>query len=203
MSLLSKLLGKKSKAIIIVSGLPRSGTSMMMKMLQAGGLEIVTDRLRAADDDNPQGYFELERVKRLADGDTAWLDEAQGKVIKVVSWLILSLPDTHTYKVFFMRRNMAEILASQRKMLERRGEDPNKVGDEEMARLFDKHLTQVYDWMDQRTNVQYIAVDYNQMLREPWPTIHKIKAFLATDLDLEKMVSVIDANLYRQRHGEG
>ena len=199
MSFLSQIFKKKANPIIIVSGLPRSGTSMMMKMLEAGGLEIVTDSVRAADDDNPKGYYELERVKRLPDGDTAWLDEAQGKVVKVISQLILALPDTHTYKVLFMHRNIGEVLASQRKMLERRGEETDKVADEEMARLFDKHLKRVYAWMDEHPNVSYLDIDYNQTLQKPGPVIQKVQAFLGNDLNAEKMAAVVDLALYRQR----
>jgi LPS sulfotransferase NodH len=202
MKLLSKLFGKRSSDIIVVSGLPRSGTSMMMKMLEAGGLEILTDNIREADDDNPQGYYEIERVKRLPDGDAEWLREAEGKVIKIISQLVLFLPETHTYKILFMQRNMAEILASQCRMLERKGKNPDKGGDEEMARLFTKHLEKTFAWMNEHSNVKYIKIDYNQVVHEPWTIIMKIGEFLETDLDLDRMVSVIDPALYRQRKDE-
>ena len=128
--LFGKLLGDtkpgagRGEPIVVVSGLPRSGTSMMMKMLEAGGIPPVTDELRTADDDNPKGYYEFERVKQMDKGDTAWVADAQGKVVKVISALLKHLPSSHNYQVIFLRRHMSEILASQRKMLIRRGEDP-------------------------------------------------------------------------------
>ncbi|MBN1887646.1 MAG: hypothetical protein JW850_06635 [Thermoflexales bacterium] len=201
MQFLKKLFEPSSvrKDVIIVSGLPRSGTSMMMKMLEAGGLEIVSDHLRTADEDNPKGYYEFERAKKLPEGDTAWLDEARGKVVKVISELVKHLPPTHNYKVLFMRRTIGEILASQQKMLERRGKAGGAVSDEEMAALFDKHLKQVYAWMDGQPNLAYLDVDYNQMLREPRPILRQIKRFLGEGLDVDKMAAVADPSLYRQR----
>ena len=133
--------------VTIVSGLPRSGTSMMMKVLEAGGLPVVTDEQRTADEDNPKGYFELERVKQLDKGDTAWVAEAQGKVVKVISALLEYLPPAYTYRVVFIRREMSEILASQKKMLERRGEPTDRISDEELARLFSKHVQKVETWL--------------------------------------------------------
>jgi hypothetical protein len=124
--------------IVVVSGLPRSGTSMMMKMLQAGGIGIMTDNLRVADENNPKGYYEFERVKQLDKGDNAWVAEAQGKVIKVISYLLEFLPADFHYKVIFMRREMAEILASQRHMLERDGKPGSSANDAQMATLFNK-----------------------------------------------------------------
>ena len=121
--------------ITVVSGLPRSGTSMMMKMLAAGGIPPLTDALRAADRDNPKGYYEFERVKQLDKGDTAWLPLAQGKVVKVISFLLQYLPPDQTYQVVFLRRNIDEILASQRKMLIHRGEDPDQMDDAQVAAM--------------------------------------------------------------------
>ena len=132
-----------SQIVTIVSGLPRSGTSMMMKMLEAGGLPPLTDNLRTADEDNPKGYYEFERVKQLPKGDVAWLPDAQGKVVKVIAALLPSLPGGYHYRVIFMQRAMPEVLASQRQMLIRRGEDPNKIPDDVIAKLFEKHLKQV------------------------------------------------------------
>ena len=115
----------KDEFITVVSGLPRSGTSMMMKMLEAGGIPPVTDELRTADEDNPKGYYEFERVKAMDQGDTSWVVGARGKVVKVISALLKHLPPGEQYRVVFVRRNMPEILASQRKMLIHRGEDPD------------------------------------------------------------------------------
>ena len=133
---------------IIVSGLPRSGTSMMMKMLEAGGIPALTDAIRAADGDNPKGYYEFERVKQMDKGDTAWMTSAQGKAVKVISALLQHLPADYEYRVIFVRRNLNEVLASQRKMLINRDEDKNTVDDEEMERLFTMHLEQVSTWLE-------------------------------------------------------
>ncbi len=127
---------KYGKPIVLVSGLPRSGTSMAMKMLSAGGMETIVDNIRTADEDNPKGYFEDERVKELAEmDDTTWIRAARGKVIKVVSSLLQYLPKDNSYKVIFMRRNLHEVLASQAKMLERRGEE-NTADDDDMLRMY-------------------------------------------------------------------
>lgn len=120
---------KKPDHVVVVSGLPRSGTSMMMKMLEVGGLSPLIDGEREADEDNPKGYYEFERVKQLPKGDYGWLEDARGRVVKVISGLLVHLPPTHDYRVVFMRRAMPEILASQRKMLVRRGENPEQVSD--------------------------------------------------------------------------
>ena len=122
MRFFDKLFGK-SQPIVIVSGLPRSGTSMMMKMLEAGGIPLLTDSIRQADEDNPKGYYEFERAKKLPDGDTAWLKEARGKAVKIIAALLMELPQGYTYQVLFMHRNIQEVLASQSKMLARRGEE--------------------------------------------------------------------------------
>ena len=185
--------------ITVVSGLPRSGTSMMMKMLEAGGLPPLTDNLRTADEDNPKGYYEFERVKQLPKGDVAWLPEAQGKVVKVIAALLPYLPGTYRYRVIFMQRAMAEILASQRQMLIRRGEDPDKIGDDMMAKLFEKHLRQVNDWVGQQPNVERLDVNYNDMLKNPRPFIERINALLDSQLNTEKMEQVVDPSLHRQR----
>ena len=124
---------KKPDHVVVVSGLPRSGTSMMMKMLEAGGLSPLIDGEREADEDNPKGYYEFERVKQLPKGDYGWLEDAQGRVVKVISGLLVHLPPTHDYRVVFMRRAMPEILASQRKMLVRRGENSDQVSDEKLT----------------------------------------------------------------------
>ncbi|MGC9400774.1 MAG: sulfotransferase family protein [Anaerolineae bacterium] len=200
MSFLKKWFGKREPSVIVVSGLPRSGTSMMMKMLAEGGLDLVTDGIREANEDNPKGYYEFERVKKLPDGDTAWLPEARGKAVKVISALLLHLPDEYTYKVLFMRRHMEEILDSQRRMLIRRGEPTDRVDDGEMAEMFEKHLRKVYAWMDDQPNLDYLDVDYNALLRgDARPIIRRINAFIGGELDEQAMASVIDPNLYRQR----
>ena len=184
---------------MVVSGLPRSGTSMLMSMLDAGGIHPLTDNLRAADDDNPRGYYEFEPVKKLREGDFSWLPDAQGKAVKIISALLTYLPPTQNFQVLFMQRTIPEILASQRKMLINRGEDPNKVSDEEMAQYFEKHLAQVTAWLEEQKHITTLYVDYNQMLRDPAPSARQINAFLGGGLDVQKMLGVVDPALYRQR----
>ncbi|MCA1601952.1 MAG: sulfotransferase [Acidobacteria bacterium] len=124
------------ESIIIVSGLPRSGTSMMMRMLEAGGINVLTDGIRKADEDNPEGYYEVELVKTLKQqSDKLWLGDARGKAVKVISALLDTLPQSYRYKVIFMNRNLAEVIASQNKMRARKG-DHSESSDEEMSRLF-------------------------------------------------------------------
>jgi len=185
--------------VVIVSGLPRSGTSMMMKMLEAGGVPVLTDHIREANGDNPKGYYEFERVKKLPQGDIAWLDDAAGKAVKIISQLVMHLPDTHTFRVIMMRRDINEILASQTKMLEHRGEETGTLDNGQMAHLFDKHLKKVYAWMDGQPNLTYIDVDYNQTLHDPLPVSESVNEFLGDILDVEQMAAVVDPSLYRNR----
>ena len=199
----ARVVPQPPQPIIIVSGLPRSGTSMMMKLLEAGGLPVLTDALRMADDDNPKGYYEYERVKQLDKGDQAWLAEAHGKVVKVNSALLMHLPPTHQYRVIFMQRNLAEVLASQRKMLVHRGEQANvandAANDSEMAPLFEKHLQATKAWLQTQPNIAMLEIDYNQMVADPAPFLQKINYFLGNHLDAEQMARAIDPDLYRNR----
>jgi hypothetical protein len=189
---------KNKKTITIVSGLPRSGTSMTMKMLEAGGISPLTDHIRTPDDDNPKGYYEYERVKKLKEGDTAWLPDASGKAVKIIAALLMHLPSDYEYRVLFMRRNLDEILASQSKMLRNRGEESN-VDDATMATLFTKHLQQVRAWMNSQPNLVYLDLDYNAMVNDPAKYARHINQFLDGRLDEESMVAVVDPSLYRQR----
>lgn len=189
---------KKKKPIIIISGLPRSGTSMAMKMLEAGGIPPLTDQVRQADSDNPLGYYEFERVKKLRDGDTSWLVEAEGKAVKVIAGLITYLPPDFEYRVLFMRRKIDEVLASQSKMLENRREETT-VDDAQMATLFEQHLRKVRAWMNSQPNLLYLDLDYNALVANPEPYARQINQFLDGGLDVENMVAVVDRSLYRQR----
>lgn len=186
-------------SVVIVSGLPRSGTSMMMKVLEAGGVPVLIDGLRAADPDNPEGYYEYERVKELDKGDTAWVADAQGKVVKVISALLEYLPPDYQYRVIFMHRNIEEVLNSQRKMLARRGEDLEVVNDAEMADLFAKHLVKVKEWLRAQPNFAVLDIDYNAMLQNPESYIRMINQFVDNALDGQAMAKVINPDLYRNR----
>ncbi|MBL1217036.1 MAG: sulfotransferase family protein [Planctomycetes bacterium] len=185
--------------IVIVSGLPRSGTSMMMKMLEAGGLDPLIDNVRTADDDNPKGYYEFERVKALDKGDTEWLPMAQGKVVKVISALLKYLPSEYRYKVIFMRRRLEENIESQKKMLVNRGEDTEAVSDEELGALLEKHLRQIDTFLNSQPNIDLLYVPYHEMVQDPHANISMVNAFLGNALDAGKMTEVVDAKLYRNR----
>ena len=191
-----------NEPVIVVSGLPRSGTSMMMKMLEAGGIPIIKDDLRQADESNPKGYYEFERVKKLKDGDVSWLDNAEGKAVKVISALLEHLPAGHHYKVIFMRRKIEEILASQKEMLVRLGEESDKVSSEKLAELFSKHLTNVELWLAQQPNIDVLYIHYNEFISNPDPQLKQMEMFLGSGLDLSKMKSSIDRDLYRQRSAQ-
>ncbi len=184
--------------ITVVSGLPRSGTSMMMRMLEAGGVPVLTDEKREADEDNLRGYYEDERVKQLRE-DASWIKEAEGKSVKVISYLLRYLPDGHSYKVIFMERKIQEVLASQKKMMRRRGETADEVPDEIMEGIFEKHLVEIGDWLSQQPNIEAIQVSYNMTLQDPETTAERVAAFLGGGLDTEKMTQVVDPRLYRQR----
>jgi hypothetical protein len=200
MNFFKKRFKTKGKPVVyIVSGLPRSGTSMMMKMLEAGGIPPLIDEIREADGDNPKGYFEFERVKKLDKGDTAWVAEAEGKVVKVISALLKYLPPEYAYKVVFVRRNMDEILASQRKMLVNRGEDSDKMDDAQMAGLFEKHLAATENWLQAQDNFQVLHLQYSDILLEPMAQAQKINAFLSGQLDELAMARQVDPALYRNR----
>ena len=196
---LRQLISPTKEPIIVVSGLPRSGTSMMMKMLEAGGLETVIDGIRTADSDNPKGYYEFERVKQLDKGDTAWLPEAQGKVVKIISALLKFLPANYNYKIIFMRRHMSEILASQRKMLINRNEEPDAVAEEQMAKFFTKHLQENEQWMRQQPNITFQYFYYHELLADPERQVAKLNEFMGNQLDSQKMAQVISPDLYRNR----
>lgn len=188
---------QSQQTVIVVAGLPRSGTSMMMKMLEAGGLPILADQVRGADIDNPKGYYEFERVKRLPE-DTAWLPQAVGKAVKMVSMLLYDLPTQYHYQIIFMRRRMNEILASQKTMLLRRNRDM-LVDDEEMEELFTKHLTAVQSWLKQQAQLDVLEVWYNDLLKQPQTEAKRVCEFLGKKLNTTAMMSVIDRSLYRNR----
>lgn len=186
--------------IVVVSGLPRSGTSMMMRMLEAGGLPVMIDHLRVADESNPKGYYEFEQVKQLQEGNTGWISEGKGKVVKIISALLEYLPPEHQYRIVFMQRNMGEILASQREMLLRRGEPTDRIGDDDLAGLYQKHLARVTEWLAEQPNLKVIYLHYNQILEDPHAPITELCRFLQPfALDTDRMLRVVESSLYRQR----
>ena len=195
-SFLSRLFEKE---LVVVSGLPRSGTSMMMKMLEAGGIPPLQDNIRTADEDNPKGYYEFERVKKLPN-DTAWMPEAVGKAVKIIALLLTKLPlKGYRYKVLFMRRDIEEIMKSQKQMLIRRGESPDKISDEEMITTYNRHLSEVLSFLEANSCFTVFFVNYNDLMRDPEDWVPRIAAFLGKEMDVEAMKAVVDPNLYRNR----
>jgi len=184
--------------IIIVSGLPRSGTSMVMQLLEAGGLEILTDNIRAANEDNQQGYYELEIVKKLSEDDS-FLKDAPGKVVKVISELLEYLPSDYAYKVVFVRRDMSEILASQKKMLARRGKPLDGISDQELSQLFEMSIDQARNWMNSQPNVDFLEINYNELMTNARQTVESLADFLGRNLQKEKMIAVPQQRFYRNR----
>ena len=189
---------RPDQPIIVVSGLPRSGTSMMMKILAEGGLTIVTDAIRGADDDNPNGYFELEVVKSLPQGNITWLQGAGGKVVKVIASLLEYLPSDFTYKVLFMERDLNEILASQQKMLINRNE-VSSLENSEMELQFKNHLSAVKAWLVRQANIEVLYVNFNTLMTEPEPVCERISEFIGIPLKMDQMLAVPNAQLYRNR----
>jgi hypothetical protein len=191
---------KYGDPIVVVSGLPRSGTSMMMSMLDAGGMELLTDHVREADEDNPKGYYEFEPIKKLGrNKEQAWLKDARGKGVKVVSDLLKELSPDYWFHVIFMNRNLEEVIASQNKMLIRRGEPAQQGDDEKMRRLFEKHLYQVKNWVEQQPNFKVVFVDYERALQDPLRQAEQIQTFLDRPLDVSEMTRVVDPHLHRNR----
>ena len=186
------------KIIIIVSGLPRSGTSMMMRMLEAGGMRILKDEIRKANEDNPAGYYEFEKVKELKK-NPSWLENTKGKAVKIISSLLEHLPERYTYKIIFMHRNMEEILNSQRQMLIRRGEPTDEVSDEKIGKMFLKHLQKIEERLNKQSNMDVLTIHYNEILKEPAKHGEIINRFLGNTLNTKNMTGVIDRTLYRQR----
>jgi hypothetical protein len=184
--------------ITIVSGLPRSGTSLMMQMLDAGGLPVLSDGERKADTDNPKGYLEWERIKQLPK-DPSLIAEAEGKVVKVISQLILSLPSGHDYRVILMQRPLPEVLKSQDEMLRRRGNADSNADASAIEEAFQRHLIEVNKWLAGKANVQVSRAHYHRVLREPTAVAGEIAAFLGLSLDIDAMVRQVDGSLYRNR----
>ena len=172
---------------------------MTMKMLDAGGIPLITDKVRLPDEDNPKGYFELESVKSLGEqDDKSWLAEARGKAIKVISHLLRELPDHYAYKVIFMNRRIQEVIRSQNKMLIRRGEELSG-DDQNVNALFEQHLRLIQPWLRKQPNFSVLDLHYSEVGHDPLRGAAQIAGFLKTDLDQQRMASVVDPGLYRNR----
>jgi hypothetical protein len=184
--------------ITIVSGLPRSGTSLMMQMLAAGGLPVLSDGERQADTDNPRGYFEWERAKLLPQ-QPGHVAEAEGKVVKVISQLLFALPTAHEYRIIFMERRLAEVVASQAEMIRRRGTIGAPLPPASLIAGLGAHLNQVNAWLKDKANISILRVQHHDALHEPRRIAESIQEFLQCPLDVAAMSQQIDPSLYRQR----
>ncbi|GLB48592.1 alkaline phosphatase family protein [Neptunitalea lumnitzerae] len=180
--------------IVVVSGLPRSGTSMMMQVLSNGGLTPMTDDLRKADTSNPKGYFEYKPVMNLHN-DNSWLGEAQNKVVKIVAPLLKFINRKYRYKVIFMNRDIHEVVQSQQKMI---GKDPGTLP-VKLLNAFTKQLNDIAFWKNNEPGVELLYVNYTDMLKNPDKEIENICKFIGSDLDKKAMKNSIDTSLYRNR----
>jgi hypothetical protein len=188
----------KKGPIVIVSGLPRSGTSMMMRILAEGGLPVITDELRRPDSDNPNGYFEFETVRQMSAGNVDWLANANGKAVKVISALLEYLPSNYSYKIIFLERDIREILESQRKMLAHRNEKATGA-EAEIELQIQKHLSVMKPWLVRQPNIEVLFVNYNTLMTKPEPLCEQITEFLDLPLNQTRMLAVPDKQLYRNR----
>jgi hypothetical protein len=187
-------------AILIVSGLPRSGTSLMMQMLDRGGVPVVTDHVRSADPDNPKGYYEFEQVKTIK-RDTSWLPALRGKAVKMVSQLLYDLPPGEAYRILFMERDLDEVLLSQEKMLQRLGRVA--APRDEIRRAFVLHLERLHEWLGRHANMAILRVRYNDLVERPREPAERVRDFLGGTADVEAMVRTVDPSLYRNRMAGG
>lgn len=187
-----------TEPVTVVSGLPRSGTSMMMQILEAGGIPPLTDNLRAPDEDNPRGYYEFEAVKQVAE-DASWVAHAGGKVVKLVYKLLYDLPGGYRYQVVFMRRALPEVIASQEEMLRRKALPAGEVDPAVLEALYCRQLDDVEGWLAQQENFRVLYVDYRDVLHSVDRVVDELNGFLGGWLDTAAMRQVPDRALYRQR----
>jgi predicted AlkP superfamily phosphohydrolase/phosphomutase/tetratricopeptide (TPR) repeat protein len=183
--------------IVIVSGLPRSGTSMMMQMLEEGGIAVFTDKKRTADESNPKGYYEHEAIKGLMK-ENAFLQDAEGKAVKVISQLLSYMPAGYRYKVLFMQRSLDEVLSSQERMLDRDGK-VQQADTKKLRTAYQQALNKVSALARDRKDMQFLAVPYSGVVENPEEQARRVSEFLGQDLDTASMAGVVDPALYRER----
>lgn len=184
--------------LTVVSGLPRSGTSMMMRMLEAGGIAPVVDGQRAPNDDNPLGYYEFEPVKQLAQ-DSSWVAGSVGRSVKVIYKLVQDLPPNVAYRVIFMQRDLDEVLSSQEVMMRRDGLDPDAIGRDVLLRLFQTDVFEFRRWAEAQPNIAIFYADYKRTIAEPAAMAAEIATFLGQPMDTEAMAAMVNPDLYRNR----
>jgi hypothetical protein len=186
--------------VIVVSGLPRSGTSLMMKLLETAGVPILSDGLRKADVDNLGGYYEYEPVKWMKERDNSWMAQALGKAVKIISHLLFYLPPGYSYRVVFMLRDLGEVAASQNQMLKNRGEaSAQPANDPALRRVFEDHLAKVKAWLAAQPNIAVTYIDYNKLMLAPTEELDPLAEFLRLPLNAPDIISVINPSYYRQR----
>lgn len=193
---------KSGKTFVLVSGLPRSGTSLMMQMLVAAGMDAITDERRVADEDNPKGYFEWEHIKKIGDQpELLNKEEYDGKVLKTISMLLKKMPQEHDYKVIFMVRPVQEIAASQTKMINRLGTAGAELEEVDLIRGLRDHRDKSLAWLRTAKHMDFIKVRYPQLMSQPEEVIAEITDFLGSDFlkEPQEMISAIDQSLYRNR----
>ena len=181
--------------IVVVSGLPRSGTSLMMQMMDKGGVDALTDDLREADVSNPKGYYEYEPVKSLYK-DNSWLAKAQNKSVKIVAPLLKYLDNKHRYKVIFMKRDLDEVIQSQQKMLGK----SESIFPVKIYNQFQRLLASVAGWQKLAPGVEILYVEYKDLVAEPYKVVEQIQSFVGLPLDQQAMAQVVDQALYRNKN---
>jgi predicted AlkP superfamily phosphohydrolase/phosphomutase/tetratricopeptide (TPR) repeat protein len=184
----------RKNQITIVSGLPRSGTSLMMQMLDYGGMDCLVDGKREADESNPKGYYEYEPVMSIYK-DNSWMDKAQNKTVKIVAPLLNKIDEQYRYKIIFMTRDLNEILKSQQKMI-------GKIEDVFPVKLYNKFqklLSNIEVWKKKEPGVELIYLDYKDVLENPESTVKSIERFLGVPLNQSAMINCIDKKLYRTK----
>jgi hypothetical protein len=191
----------KVRPVIVVSGLPRSGTSLMMQMLAAGGVTVMVDDHRPADAGNPRGYFEYEPVKRTRK-DSAWVEDARGKAVKVVHALLDALPPGPGYKVLLMRRDIGEVVASQRDLLSRLNRPGSSLPENHLAAALEAQMTRARTWLGQQSNVTVLEVEHRTLIERPSAITRSVNQFLGGALDERAMAAMVDRSLYRHRQDE-
>lgn len=184
--------------VTIVSGLPRSGTSMMMRMLEAGGMPALTDDARPANEDNPRGYYEFERVKAL-ETDKAWVADARGMAVKVIYKLAYHLPPGLAYRMLFMQRDLDEVLRSQAAMMRRDGLDPDEIGQDTLMALFQAEIIKFRRWAEAQANIDILYVDHARVLAAPAEMAREISVFLGDGLYSAAMANAVEPALWRNR----
>ena len=202
LSNLLRLSKQTVEPITVVSGLPRSGTSMMMQILEAGGLKPVTDNIRLADTSNSKGYYEHEAVKALSKGNSECLKNAQGKAIKVISSLLKHLPSDHHYKIIFMQRNIDDVLNSQGKMLLSLNKSSNSEDNKKLKKLYLQHLNNISEWLSQQNHIEVLYVNYANVLSESNNHVNQIAEFMKIKKSINAMIACIDKRMNHNNHTE-